>query len=170
MPSPFAAPGPPGAGRLDHGVEGKQVGLPCDFIDQLYNRIDLAGGIGARGLVKCGSERLPLQATEYAALWAPAPPVPVPEPVLPYNMTTVSSALSILPIDENPVFLTVCAILAIGLLYFNLASVMWTSCFAFTLYRDLVPSYRRQALRTYETIYHSICWPVSAPTRRHASS
>ena len=64
----------------------------------------------------------------------------------------------------------ICAVQALGLLYFNLASIMWTSCFAFTLYRDLVPSYRRQALRTYETIYHSICWPVSAPTRRHASS
>jgi len=63
-----------------------------------------------------------------------------------------------------------CEVQAVGLLYFNLASIMWTSCFAFTLYRDLVPSYRRQALRTYETIYHSICWPVSAPARRHASS
>lgn len=60
-----------------------------------------------------------------------------------------------------------CEVQAVGLLYFNLASIMWTSCFAFTLYRDLVPSYRRQALRTYETIYHSICWPVSAPARLH---
>ena len=36
-----------------------------------------------------------------------------------------------------------CELQAVGLLYFNLASIMWTSCFAFTLYRDVVPSYRR---------------------------
>ena len=51
-----------------------------------------------------------------------------------------------------------CEVQAVGLLYFNLASIMWTSCFAFTLYRDVVPSYRRQALRKYELSFHLLCW------------
>jgi len=60
-----------------------------------------------------------------------------------------------------------CEVQAAGLLYFNLASIMWTSCFAFTLYRDLVPSSfgtssGRTALRTYESYYHALCWPVPA--------
>ena len=57
---------------------------------------------------------------------------------------------------------TLCEAQAGGLLYFNLASIMWTSCFAFTLYRDLVPSSRRPALRTYENYYHLLCWPIPA--------
>ena len=38
---------------------------------------------------------------------------------------------------------------AVGLLYFNLASIMWTSCFAFTLHRDHTPtnSFRRDHRR-----------------------
>jgi hypothetical protein len=60
-----------------------------------------------------------------------------------------------------------CEVQAAGLLYFNLASIMWTSCFAFTLYRDLVPSSfgvgtGRTSLRTYESYYHALCWPVPA--------
>ena len=55
-----------------------------------------------------------------------------------------------------------CEVQAVGLLYFNLASIMWTSCFAFTLYRDVAPSYRRQALRTYELYFHLLCWPLPA--------
>ncbi|KAL1511683.1 hypothetical protein AB1Y20_004973 [Prymnesium parvum] len=55
---------------------------------------------------------------------------------------------------------TVCKIQAVGLVYFNLASIMWTSCFAFTLYRDIMRAYRRQALRTYEVYFHGICWPL----------
>ena len=51
---------------------------------------------------------------------------------------------------------------AVGVLYFNLASIMWTSCFAFTLYRDVVPSHRRHALRKYEMYFHLLCWPVPA--------
>jgi len=66
-----------------------------------------------------------------------------------------------------------CEVQAAGLLYFNLASIMWTSCFAFTLYRDLVPSSfgtssGRTALRTYESYYHALCWPVRARARTHA--
>ena len=68
-----------------------------------------------------------------------------------------------------------CEVQAAGLLYFNLASIMWTSCFAFTLYRDLVPSSfgvgtGRTSLRTYESYYHALCWPVRARahTRAHA--
>jgi hypothetical protein len=53
-----------------------------------------------------------------------------------------------------------CYAQALGLLYFNLASIMWTSCFAFTLYRDVVPSYRRFALRKYEVYFHSLCWTL----------
>jgi len=49
-----------------------------------------------------------------------------------------------------------------GVLYFNLASILWTSCFAFTLHRDIVPSYRRHALRKYECYFHLICWPLPA--------
>jgi len=55
-----------------------------------------------------------------------------------------------------------CDLQALGLLYFNLASILWTSCFAFALYRDVVPSYRRQALRKYEVYFHGLCWPVPA--------
>ena len=55
-----------------------------------------------------------------------------------------------------------CAVQAVGLLYFNLASIMWTSCFAFTLYRDVVPSSRRHALRKYEQNFHMLCWPLPA--------
>ncbi len=80
---------------------------------------------------------------------------------------------SLLRRDASPSAL--CEVQAAGLLYFNLASIMWTSCFAFTLYRDLVPSHRRQALRTYESYYHALCWPVRAgrpaarpPARPHA--
>ena len=66
-----------------------------------------------------------------------------------------------------------CEVQAAGLLYFNLASIMWTSCFAFTLYRDLVPSSfgvgtGRRALRTYESYYHALCWPVRARAHTHA--
>ena len=68
-----------------------------------------------------------------------------------------------------------CEVQAIGLLYFNLASIMWTSCFAFTLYRDLVPSSfgvgtGRTALRTYESWYHALCWPVRSRAHTHAAS
>lgn len=31
-----------------------------------------------------------------------------------------------------------CNMQAFGLVYFNLASIMWTTCFAFTLYRDMM--------------------------------
>jgi len=31
-----------------------------------------------------------------------------------------------------------------------------------TLYRDVVPSSRRHALRKYETYFHALCWPVPA--------
>ena len=31
-----------------------------------------------------------------------------------------------------------------------------------TLYRDVVPSYRRHALRAYEIVFHLLCWPVAA--------
>ena len=55
-----------------------------------------------------------------------------------------------------------CLLQAVGLLYFNLSSILWTCCFAFTLYRDVVPSYRRQALRRYEAYFHMLCWPVPA--------
>lgn len=34
-----------------------------------------------------------------------------------------------------------------GLLYFNLSSIFWTSCFALTLYRDMIHSYTRGTLR-----------------------
>ena len=79
---------------------------------------------------------------------------------------------------------------AVGLLYFNLASIMWTSCFAFTLYRDHAPTnsfrrdhrrcpsspikkrraathhpalpLRRDTLRRYEISFHLLCWPVPA--------
>ena len=66
-----------------------------------------------------------------------------------------------------------CEVQAAGLLYFNLASIMWTSCFAFTLYRDLVPSSfgvgtGRTALRTYESYYHALCWPVRARAHTRA--
>ena len=68
-----------------------------------------------------------------------------------------------------------CEVQAIGLLYFNLASIMWTSCFAFTLYRDLVPSSfgvgtGRTALRTYESWYHALCWPVRSRAHTHAAT
>lgn len=55
-----------------------------------------------------------------------------------------------------------CELQAVGLLYFNLASILWTSCFAFTLYRDVVPSHRRHALRKYELYFHALCWPLPA--------
>jgi len=55
-----------------------------------------------------------------------------------------------------------CGIQAIALLYVNLASIMWTSCFAYTLYRDVVPSSHRYALRKYEEYYHALCWPLPA--------
>ena len=126
-----------------------------------------------------------------------------------------------------------CVLQAVGVLYFNLASILWTSCFAFvsasqptarrparilgrgarwrrihaigtagcmaalllrahpffpslprpspllppspppplshplprhhqTLYRDVVPSYRKHALRGYELYFHLLCWPVPA--------
>ena len=55
-----------------------------------------------------------------------------------------------------------CDLQAVGLLYFNLASILWTTCFAFTLYRDVVPSHRRHALRGYELYFHLLCWPVPA--------
>ncbi|EOD41770.1 hypothetical protein EMIHUDRAFT_194276 [Emiliania huxleyi CCMP1516] len=41
-----------------------------------------------------------------------------------------------------------CEVQAVGLLYFNLASIFWTSCFARTLYRDLT--------------FHALCWPLPA--------
>lgn len=67
-------------------------------------------------------------------------------------------------VDVHTVLITetsaLCYTQAVGLLYFNLASIMWTSCFAFTLYRDVVPSYRRFALRKYEVYFHSMCWPL----------
>ena len=56
----------------------------------------------------------------------------------------------------------ICNVQAAGLLYFNLASMLWTSCFAFTLYRDVVPSHRRHALRKYELYFHALCWPLPA--------
>jgi hypothetical protein len=55
-----------------------------------------------------------------------------------------------------------CEVQAVGLLYFNLASIMWTSCFAFTLYRDVVPSYRRQALRKCELSFRRLASPSVA--------
>lgn len=55
-----------------------------------------------------------------------------------------------------------CEVQAVGLLYFNLASILWTTCFAFTLYRDVVPTYRRHALRNYELYFHALCWPLPA--------
>merc|ERR1712086_405352 len=69
--------------------------------------------------------------------------------------------------------LVLCEVQAIGLLYFNLASILWTSCFAFTLYRDLVPSSfgvgtGRTSLRTYESYYHALCWPVRARAHTRA--
>lgn len=67
-------------------------------------------------------------------------------------------------VDVHTVLITetsaLCYTQAVGLLYFNLASIMWTSCFAFTLYRDVVPSYRRFALRKYEVFFHSACWTL----------
>lgn len=33
---------------------------------------------------------------------------------------------------------TVCKIQSVALIYFNLASILWTSCFAYTLYRDIM--------------------------------
>mmetsp|Transcript_32642 Transcript_32642/g.81171 ORF Transcript_32642/g.81171 Transcript_32642/m.81171 type:complete len:410 (-) Transcript_32642:72-1301(-) len=67
-------------------------------------------------------------------------------------------------VDVHTVLITeesaLCYTQAVGLLYFNLASIMWTSCFAFTLYRDVVPSYRRYALREYEVWFHSLCWTL----------
>lgn len=54
-----------------------------------------------------------------------------------------------------------CKIQAVALIYFNLASVLWTSCFAFTLYRDIMRLYRRHALRKYEVYFHLLCWPLA---------
>ena len=56
-----------------------------------------------------------------------------------------------------------CQVQAAGLLYFNLSSIMWTSCFAFTLYRDVAPRRSgagRRDLRKYEGYFHLLCWPV----------
>ena len=58
-----------------------------------------------------------------------------------------------------------CQVQAAGLLYFNLSSIMWTSCFAFTLYRDVAPRRSgagRRDLRKYEGYFHLLCWPVPA--------
>ena len=55
-----------------------------------------------------------------------------------------------------------CQLQAVGQLYFNHASILWTSCFAFALYRDVAPSHRRHALRTYELYFHALCWPLPA--------
>ena len=55
-----------------------------------------------------------------------------------------------------------CQLQAFGVLYSELASILWTSCFALTLFRDVVPSYRRHALRRYEVSFHFFCWPLPA--------
>lgn len=55
-----------------------------------------------------------------------------------------------------------CLMQSVALLYFNLASILWTSCLAFTLCRDVVPSHRRRALRAYEPLFHTICWLLPA--------
>lgn len=57
---------------------------------------------------------------------------------------------------------SLCQLHAVGLLYCNLASIMWTSCFSYTLYRDVVPAPRRPALRSFERYFHALCWPLPA--------
>ena len=68
-------------------------------------------GKGASGYVKCVSRKLPANATEVAALWAlPLPPVyPPPPPYL--NLTYGPDALTLLPMEANPVFLAILIIL-----------------------------------------------------------
>mmetsp|Transcript_26865 Transcript_26865/g.84358 ORF Transcript_26865/g.84358 Transcript_26865/m.84358 type:complete len:395 (-) Transcript_26865:193-1377(-) len=58
-----------------------------------------------------------------------------------------------------------CEVQAVGLLYFNLASIFWTSCFAHTLYRDVAPpaaTAPRISLRDAELTFHALCWPLPA--------
>ena len=66
---------------------------------------------GASGYVKCVSRKLPANATEVAADWAlPLPPeYPPPPPYL--NLTYGPDALTLLPMEANPVFLAILIIL-----------------------------------------------------------
>ena len=53
---------------------------------------------------------------------------------------------------------TICKVHELGLLYFNISSMSWTACFAFTMCRDTLPSFRRRAFRKYEAYFHALCW------------
>jgi hypothetical protein len=64
--------------------------------------------------------------------------------------------------EVAPVWSGLCQVQAVGLTYSNLSSILWTCCFAFTLLRDSLPSYRRHALRQLEPAFHLICWPAPA--------
>lgn len=61
-----------------------------------------------------------------------------------------------------------CEARAMGKFYFSAASIMWTSCFAFTLYRDLAPSYRRHALRKVCCL-QSLLWLALYGSKSHVS-
>ena len=65
---------------------------------------------GTSAVVRCVLHGLPLQTTEYAALWTLVPPAPQ------YNISDSSLALSALPIQSNPVAITVIMMVLLNLL------------------------------------------------------
>ena len=65
---------------------------------------------GTSAVVRCVLHGLPLQTTEYAALWTLVPPAPQ------YNINDSSLTLSALPLESNPVAVTVIMMVLLNLL------------------------------------------------------
>lgn len=80
--------------------------------EKVLNTSEVAGG---SVYVRCIADRLPVNATEYAALWSAAntPPPPL---VPPFNNATFAYVPTLLEWDENPVFHAVAAIALFNLI------------------------------------------------------
>ena len=50
----------------------------------------------------------------------------------------VGAVLDLTELTRGSALPVVCKVYSISLMYFNLAAILWTSCFAFTLYRDIM--------------------------------
>jgi hypothetical protein len=70
---------------------------------------------GSGGYIRCIASVLPDSTTQFAALWAPAlPPLTPPSPP-PVNGTLPVDALTLLPMEANPVFLSIMVILLLDI-------------------------------------------------------
>jgi len=69
--------------------------------------------VGASGIVRCVANHVSVNATEYAALWAPVLPPPPTSPPVHVNVT-FGHTPTLLAVETNPVFLTVLVLLMLN--------------------------------------------------------